>query len=126
MLVAQSYLTLCDPMDYIAHQASLSMGLFFSQEYWSRLEFPPPGDITGPGIEPPSLASPALAGGFFNTEPPGKLPKTLCTSATSISFFVCLILAFPGHHECYRFLALCKCRWDVSYSNEMPFERTDQ
>ena len=34
MLVAQSYLTLCNPMDYIAHQAPLSMG-FSRQEYWS-------------------------------------------------------------------------------------------
>ena len=35
----QSYLTLCDPMDYIAHQAPLSMG-FPRQEYWSGLPFP--------------------------------------------------------------------------------------
>ena len=44
------------------------------QEYWSRLPFPPPGDIPDPGIEPTSLMPPALAGGFFATEPPGKLP----------------------------------------------------
>ena len=31
-----------------------------------------PGDLPDPGIEPMSLASPALAGGFFTTEPPGK------------------------------------------------------
>ena len=30
---------------------------------------PPPGDLPDPGIE---LASPALAGGFFTTEPAGK------------------------------------------------------
>ena len=46
-----------------------SMG-FPNQEYWSRL-FPSPGDLPGLGIEP---VSPALAGGFFTTEPPGK-PK---------------------------------------------------
>ena len=34
--------------------------------------FPPPGDLPDPGIKPVSLASPALAGGFFTTEPPGK------------------------------------------------------
>ena len=28
---------------------------------------PPPGDLPGPGIEPASLMSPALAGGFFPT-----------------------------------------------------------
>ena len=41
-----------------ARQAPLSMG-FSRQESWSGLPFPPPG------IEPKSLASPALAVGFF-------------------------------------------------------------
>ena len=54
-----------------ARQASLSMG-FSRQEYWSGLPFPLPGDLPDPGIEPVSLMSPALAGGFFATEPPGK------------------------------------------------------
>ena len=52
----------------IAHQALPSKG-FSRQEYWSGLPFPPPGDLPGPGIE---LTSPALAGRFFTTEPPGK------------------------------------------------------
>ena len=55
----------------VAHQASLSMG-FPRQEYWSGLPFPPPGDLPDPGIEPASLVSPALAGGFVMTAPPGK------------------------------------------------------
>ena len=37
------------------------------QEYWSGLLCPPPGDLPDPGIEPTSLTSPALAGGFFTT-----------------------------------------------------------
>ena len=45
---------------------------FSRQEYWTYLPFPPPGDLPNPGIKPASLASPALAGGFFITEPPGK------------------------------------------------------
>ena len=32
---------------------------------WSELPFPPPGDLPNLGIKPASLASPALAGGFF-------------------------------------------------------------
>ena len=47
-----------------AHHVPLSME-FSRQEYWSRLPCPPPGDLPGPGIEPTSLMSPALAGGFF-------------------------------------------------------------
>ena len=52
-----------------AHQAPLSMG-FSREDYWSELPFPPPGDLPWPGIEPPT--PPALAGGCFPTEPPGK------------------------------------------------------
>ena len=38
-----------------------------SQEAWSRLPGPAPGDFPNPGIEPVSLMSPALAGGSFTT-----------------------------------------------------------
>ena len=55
----------------VAHQVPLSME-FSRQEYWSELLFPPPGDLRDPGIEPVSPTSPALAGRFFTTEPPGK------------------------------------------------------
>ena len=53
---------------YVAPQAPLFMG-FPRQEYWSChwLPFPPPGDLPYPGIEPQSLESPALGGGFFTT-----------------------------------------------------------
>ena len=53
-----------------ACQAPLSME-FFRQEYWSQLLFLTPGDLPDPGIEPMSLASPALAGGFFPIVPLG-------------------------------------------------------
>ena len=46
---------------------------FSRREYWSGLPFSTPGDLPDPGIEPVSLVSPALAGGFFTSEPPGKL-----------------------------------------------------
>ena len=52
----------------VAHQALLSMG-FSRQEHWSGLPFPSPGNLPNPRIE---AASPALAGRFFTTEPPGK------------------------------------------------------
>ena len=38
----------------VAHQAPLFME-FSSQEYWSGLPFPPPGDLPNPGIKPTSL-----------------------------------------------------------------------
>ena len=52
-------------------QAPLSLALL-RQKYWSGMQFPSPGILPNPGIEPTSLASPALAGGFFTAEPPGK------------------------------------------------------
>ena len=48
------------------HQVPLSMQLS-RQEYWSGLLFSPPGDLPDPGMEPVSLVSPALVGGFFIT-----------------------------------------------------------
>ena len=51
-----------------SHQAPLSLG-FPRQGYWSGLPFPSPGDLPDSGIEP---VSPALAGGFFTSDPPGE------------------------------------------------------
>ena len=48
------------------HQAHPPMG-FFRQEYWSSLPFPTLGDLPDPGVK---TQSPALASGFFTTEPP--------------------------------------------------------
>ena len=52
-----------------AHQAPLSIP---RQEHWSGVPSPSPGDLPDPGIKP---TSPALAGGFSTTEPPGKPPE---------------------------------------------------
>ena len=44
--VAQSCPTLCDPMNYVAHQAPPSIG-FSRQEYWSGVPLPSPQCRTG-------------------------------------------------------------------------------
>ena len=44
----------------------MSMG-FSRQEHWSKLSFPPPGDLPNPGTESDSPAAPALAGRFFTS-----------------------------------------------------------
>ena len=66
---AQSCLTFCNPMD-CSPPGSSGHGIF-PVKYWSGLPFPLPGDLSEPGIEPMSLASPALSGGFFTNESPG-------------------------------------------------------
>ena len=47
-LVAQSCLTLCDPMDRSPPGSSVG---FSRQEYWRGLSFPPLGDLPDTGIE---------------------------------------------------------------------------
>ena len=68
MKVSQSCPTLCDPTDYIAFQAPLSME-FSWQQYWSGLSFPSPGDLPNQGIK---SGSPALQANSLLSEPPGK------------------------------------------------------
>ena len=55
----------------IACQAPMSMELS-RQEHWSGLPFTPPMDLPNPGIGLKFPAGPALAGGFFTADPPGK------------------------------------------------------
>ena len=58
---------------------------FPRQEYQSGLPFPAPGDPLNPGIKPPK--SPALAGGFFTMEPPGKHLTSIAMIKPSQIFF---------------------------------------
>ena len=73
MLSCFSHVQLFATLWTVAHQTPLSTG-FSKQEYWNGLQRPPSEDLPYPGIEPMSLESSALAGGFFTTsatwEPP--------------------------------------------------------
>ena len=76
------------------------MGLS-SQECWSRLPFPSPGDLPNLGIKHASLASPALAGEFFTAEPPGNpqiggnfFPKDRNTIAARLDLSASFILSY--------------------------------
>ena len=72
----------------VACQAFLSVG-FSRQEYWSGLPFPPPGDLPDPGMEP---VSPALEGGFFTAESPGKPQREhSISSGHNILTFACAV-----------------------------------
>ena len=52
----------------VGHQALLPWG-FSSQEYWSGLPCPPPGDLPNPGIKP---RFPTLQADSLLPEPQGK------------------------------------------------------
>ena len=70
----------------MADQAPLSKE-FFSQEYWSGLPFPSPGDLPNPGIKP---RSPKLQSDALPSEPPRK--PQLASKAKHI------VLAFMNGH----------------------------
>ena len=65
MLVAQWYLTLCDPMDCSLPGSSI-------HEYCSGLPCLPPRDLPEPGIKP---RSPIWQADSLPSEPPGKPSK---------------------------------------------------
>ena len=67
MLSHFSHVQLFATLWTIARESPLSMG-FSSQEYWSELPFPFPGDLPDPGIKP---RSPALQTDSLPSEPPG-------------------------------------------------------
>ena len=66
MLTRFSHVQLFAALWTVAHQAPLSLG-FSRQEYWGGWPCPPLRDLPDPGVEPASLRSPSLAGGFFTT-----------------------------------------------------------
>ena len=66
VFVAQSYLTLCNPMDYRPME-------FSRPEYWSGWPFPSPGDLPNPGIK---SRSPALQANSLPAKPQGKHKNT--------------------------------------------------
>ena len=81
--VAQSCLTLCDPMDCIL--PGFSVHGISRQEYWDGLLFPSPGDLPDPGIKP---RSPALQADTLPSEPPGK--PVYFQNILKIHIIVCL------------------------------------
>ena len=70
VLITQSCPTLCDPWT-VAHQVPLFMK-FYRQEYWNGLPLLLQGIFPTQGSNSHILPLPALAGGFFITEPPEK------------------------------------------------------
>ena len=86
-LLRTSCPSLCDPLDCTC-QAPLSMG-FSRQEYWSGLSCPPAGDLPDPGVEPTSLISPALAGGYFTASATWEALIISHTNIFKILYLIC-------------------------------------
>ena len=71
---------------------------FSRQQFWSRLPFPPPGDLPDPGIEHASPAFLALAGGFFTTN------ATWASFLTLLSFSSEIVPNFQNYCKKQRFM----------------------
>ena len=79
----QTSLTFCDPVDCSPPGSSLTGILQARILEW--VACPPPGGLPHPGIEP---TSPALAGGFFISEPVGKpQSRVKCQSLSRVQLF---------------------------------------
>ena len=89
-LVAQSCLTLCDPMD--CRPPGSSVHGIFRQEYGSGLPFPSPEDLPDPGIE---CISPALQADSSPSEPPGKL-KIMANVIYDVLLFIYFFFCYCG------------------------------
>ena len=100
-LVAKSCLTLWDPMDYSPLGSSVR-GISQARILeWVTISSP--GDLPNPGIKP---ASPALAGGFFTTEPPGNPTPPITAHPHGMSQFLKFNLSIYTHIDCIGFFPL--------------------
>ena len=99
---AQSCLTLCGPMDGSPPGSSVLRILQARILEWVAM--PSSRGSSRPRVEPSSPESPALAGGFFTTKPPGKLtmytivlhPVTRHCKYNSYATYTMLLTFDPG------------------------------
>ena len=111
LLVAESCPTLYDPKDCSPPGSSVHGILQARTLEWVAVFFS--GDLPAPGIEPMPPVLPSLAGGFFTTEPPGKITFFLDKKALVLVYFVTVSpslcfspLVHPG---------LCKEAFELQY-----------
>ena len=79
----------------VAHQPHLSMRLLQAQEYWTVLQFPTPGDLPKPGVEP---RSPALQADSLPLSHQGRPQQVLklCSMSPPTLFFFSVVLAITS------------------------------
>ena len=103
----------------VARQAPRSKE-FSTQEYWSVLPYPSPGDIPNSGIEPTSLVSLALAGGFLTTSAAWEALRSVCVRRSVMSS------PLRPHGLPYTALAgqffICSVTWDAPEVSVSPFK----
>ena len=94
----------CDPMDCSPPGFSVHARMP-RQEYWSGLPFSSPGHLPDLELEP---LSPALAGRFFSTEPPGK-SIYVCIYMNTYMYICAFFFRFFSHIDYYEILSRVPC-----------------
>ena len=110
---------LCVTPRTAVHQALLSME-FPRQEYWSGLPLPTPGGLLGPGIEPKSLASPALAHRLFITSATWGAQRRWDVGVWTLDYIlgVAILAKLIAHVACNSLQPTrLLCPWDFSGKN---------
>ena len=118
----------------VVHQAPLSTK-FSRQEYWSELAFPPPGDLSDPGIKPMSPMSPALREDSLPAESLRKLFDSVPFSKDHFGETTILplpILTRPSKGECassglslgIRCLRICLCSGNIKYMTHLHIQKS--
>ena len=111
---AQSCPTLCDPMDCSSSTYQAPLSMWFSRpECWSGLQFPYPGDLPNPVIEP---RSPTLQADSLQAEPQGK-PRNTGLGSLSLLHWIFQTQESSLH-----------CRWilyQLSYQGGPPWQIGD-
>ena len=95
----------CSPPGFSVHG-------IFQARILEWFAFPPP-DLLHPVMDP---MSPALAGTFFTTEPPGKSPVTLVQWSYIHTWVLgakwCMLLLLVSHFSCVQ---LCVTPWTIAH-----------
>ena len=121
-MCTQSCPALCNPMDCNPNcncQAPLSME-FSRREYWSGLPFSTPGDLPNPGIEPASLASPALEADFLPLYHLGNPTLDSFINSSVVSFTHCGktgVSLLPKLFPSWWIRLKSRWEWDWGYVN---------
>ena len=103
----------------IDHQDLLSMG-FSMQGYWGGLPCSPSRDLPSPMIEPFSLASPTLAGGFFTSSATW---EALLLTIQFSQFSRSVVSDSLRPHESQHARPPCPSQTPGVYSNSCPSSR---
>ena len=119
MLSCLSHVQLFATLWTVAHQATLSMG-FTSQEYWSELPCPPPGDLPDQGSNPRLLCPLHWQVDSLLLVPPGKPMDVSMSQSSSLSSLYPHWISFTNNQRNFRLCCKHSGWWDSTREGYLP------